>query len=40
MKDHYFETRFKDGDGKEIPPQRYGNLQWPVPRLNWLATGS
>ena len=27
MDDHYFETRFTDADGEEMPPQRYRTLQ-------------
>ena len=34
--DHYFETRFFDADGSEVPPQRYRTLRWAKARAEKL----
>jgi len=38
--DHYFETRFTDADGNEIPPQRYRTLQGALADAIVLPSGS
>ena len=38
--DHYFETRFTDADGNEIPPQRYRTLQGALADAIVLPDGS
>ncbi len=38
--DHYFETRFTDADGNEIPPQRYLTLQGALADAIVLPSGS
>lgn len=40
MDDHYFETRFTDADGNEIPPQRYRTLQAAMAEIIGLPDGS
>ena len=40
MDDHYFETRFTDADGNEIPPQRYRTLQGALADAIVLPSGS
>jgi hypothetical protein len=37
MTDHYFETRFCDFDGAEVPPKRYRTLRWAKARAEKLS---
>jgi hypothetical protein len=35
--DHYFETRFIDLDGYNVPPRRYRTLRWAKARAETLS---